>query len=207
MYTEFAIIGAGGHAKVVADSVLALNPNTALRVFDQNSLLSSTKFLNLVDVEVFDLELILGLDVHVAIGANQDRERLFQIFEQQNLSLPNVIHPAATVSCFCELGAGSFAAAHCVVAPSVSIGKGVVINHSSVIDHDVKVGNFSHVAPNATIGGGVSVGCRVLVGAGATVLPGVSIADDAVIGAGAVVTRNVNLGQTVFGAPARKVIK
>ena len=41
------------------------------------------------------------------------------------------------------------------------------------------------------------------IGGGAIILPGVTIGDNAVIGAGSVVTRDVPVGATARGNPAR----
>lgn len=49
----------------------------------------------------------------------------------------------------------------------------------------------------------VAIGRNVWIGGGALILPGVTVGDDAVVGAGAVVTRDVALGTTVAGNPAR----
>ena len=49
----------------------------------------------------------------------------------------------------------------------------------------------------------VKIGKNVWIGSGAIILPGVTIGDDAIIGAGSVVTRNVAMGATVKGNPAK----
>jgi acetyltransferase-like isoleucine patch superfamily enzyme len=81
----------------------------------------------------------------------------------------------------------------------------VIVNHGAVVDHDVQVGDFSHVAPLAALGGNVRVGSRVLVGAGAQVLAGVRICDDVVVGAGAVVLADIEAPGVYAGVPARRV--
>jgi acetyltransferase-like isoleucine patch superfamily enzyme len=78
-----------------------------------------------------------------------------------------------------------------------------VINHGAIIDHDCRVGDFSHVAPGVILGGGVKVGRGVLVGAGAVILPGMVVGDYAVIGAGSVVVGNIDSSAVVAGNPAR----
>jgi acetyltransferase-like isoleucine patch superfamily enzyme len=81
----------------------------------------------------------------------------------------------------------------------------VIVNHGAVVDHDVSVGDFSHVAPLVALGGAVQVGSRVLVGSGASVLPGVRIGDDIVVGAGAAVCDNLLEPGVYAGVPARRV--
>ncbi|KAA2234820.1 sugar O-acetyltransferase [Salinarimonas soli] len=50
----------------------------------------------------------------------------------------------------------------------------------------------------------IRIGRNVWIGGGAIVLPGVTIGDDAIVGAGSVVTRDVPVGATVVGNPARQ---
>jgi len=74
-----------------------------------------------------------------------------------------------------------------------------------VVDHDVRVGDFTHVAPLAALGGGARIGRHVLVGAGARVLPGMSVADGVTLGAGAVVHESIAAAGVYAGVPARRV--
>jgi UDP-3-O-[3-hydroxymyristoyl] glucosamine N-acyltransferase len=101
--------------------------------------------------------------------------------------------------------AGCFVAAQAVVAPRARLGTAVIVNHGAVVDHDVEVGGYSHIAPLAALSGDVRIGQRVLVGTGARVLPGVRVADDVVIGAGAVVRDSVEHAGVYAGVPARRV--
>ncbi|MCP4427756.1 MAG: serine acetyltransferase [Chloroflexi bacterium] len=50
-----------------------------------------------------------------------------------------------------------------------------------------------------------NIGDRVFIGAGARILGGIDVGDDAVIGANAVVIKDVPVGATVVGIPARVV--
>ncbi|MBC7604044.1 MAG: acetyltransferase, partial [Ramlibacter sp.] len=85
------------------------------------------------------------------------------------------------------------------------LGRSVIVNHGAVVDHDVVIGEFSHVAPRAALGGNVVVGKRVLIGAGASVLPGIRIADDVTVGAGAVVIEHLDQPGVYAGVPARRL--
>jgi sugar O-acyltransferase (sialic acid O-acetyltransferase NeuD family) len=197
------LLGAGGHAKVVADAALCANPARALGVRDDNAARQGSPLLAGLLISGGTADVQLGDVCHVAIGDNAVRRRLTVALLARGAALASVLHPAACVSVYAEIGEGSFVAAQAVVGPAAAVGRGVILNHGAIVDHDCRVGDWCHVAPNATLGGGVRLGEGVLVGAGATVLPGLTIGDGAVIGAGAVVTRNVPDHVVAKGSPAR----
>jgi sugar O-acyltransferase (sialic acid O-acetyltransferase NeuD family) len=115
-----------------------------------------------------------------------------------------VRHPSAVVSPFAHVSAGAQLLAGCVVQAGACIGTGAVINTASVVEHDVSIGDWTHVAPRALLCGDVRVGAHCHVGAGSVVRQGLHIGDDTVIGAGAVVVKNATSGVLV-GVPARQM--
>lgn len=195
------LIGAGGHAAVVADAAM-LSGEGRLLVYSQDHAQAGHDVLGYA-VQLLDDGVVLGR-IHVAIGNNAVRSRLQRQFSGRGAVSTTIIHPQAIIAATSDAGAGSLVAAGAILAPRSSIGEGVIVNHRAIVDHDVSVGEFSHIAPGAVLGGGVKVGVGVLVGAGATVLPGVTVGDGATIGAGATVLADVSAGATVVGVPAHE---
>ena len=203
MHINVAILGSGGHAKVVIDTLLAVNHQAGIRVFDDDPCRLGTLLLGKFVVSCSMSEIFNHEYYHIAVGRNKTREALARRYVGRNKIFLSVIHPQATVSSFAVLADGVLVAPSAVIAAESNIGQGAIINHSAVVDHDCNIGEFSHVAPNVTLGGGVLVGARSFVGAGAVVLPGVRLGCDVTVGAGAVVTRDIIDGQAVKGIPAR----
>ncbi|MES2755191.1 MAG: NeuD/PglB/VioB family sugar acetyltransferase [Pseudomonadota bacterium] len=198
------IIGAGGHAKVVADALLqsGIAPDL-FEVLDDDPALHGTRLLDHVVVGGAN-EGLPSCRFHAAIGNNIIRRSVHRRFELAGWPTITVIHPAATVARHAVIGAAAFIAANAVVAPHATVGTGAIVNHGAIVDHDCAVGNFAHIAPGATLGGGVVIGADALIGAGATILPGLVIGAGAIVGAGAVVVRNVAAGDTVRSAVAAR---
>ncbi len=198
------IFGAGGHGRVVADAALLSREWKRVVATDRDPVRCTGELLPGVDAVLPDDERAAAASVHIAIGDAGHRVK-----EAASLGarypLATVLHPCASVSAYARLEAGCFVAAQAVVAPGARLGSCVIVNHGSVIDHDVYVGGFSHIAPLASLGGGARVGQRVLIGSGASVLPGIRVADDVVVGAGSVVCEHLTQAGTYVGAPARRV--
>ena len=197
------LFGMGGHGRVVADAAILMNAWATIFASDRDPIRCQGPYLPGVKLAELASINFLEAGIHIAIGDNTAREKE-SLFFSDRLKV-SVIHPAATVSKYSQLGAGSFVAAGAVLAPGARLGAGCIINHGAVVDHDVQIGGYCHVAPMASLGGEVILGQRVLVGAGANVLPSVRVVDDVIIGAGTVVRADIGAPGTYVGVPARRV--
>lgn len=199
------LVGAGGHAKVVYDALLAIKEFVRIEIRDddpnsaKDGLLGSPVLIPIGDPSGWSAH------VHIAIGDNQVRRQLGEAALAAAKKLYTVSHPSALVSQHAEIGAGAFVAAAAIVAPSARVGAGAIVNHGAIVDHDCDVGAWAHIAPNAVLGGDVRVGRGCLIGSSAVLLPGVRVGDWAIVGSGAVVTADVEAKETVVGVPAKSL--
>jgi acetyltransferase-like isoleucine patch superfamily enzyme len=100
------------------------------------------------------------------------------------------------------IGDRVYVQSHSFICTGVSVASDVFIGHHVVFVND------NHPTVEKTIAKTwkllpVSIGKGAVIGSNATILGGVTIGDGAVIGAGSVVTRDVPIGATVVGNPAR----
>lgn len=193
------IIGAGGHAKVIADIVLARGEKLMGFLDDKatESIFGYPILGTLDDINKYrdSFSFILG------IGNNSTRKR---IAEKNQVRWHTTIHPEAAVGRDVEIGEGTVVMAKAVINPSGKIGKHCIINTAAVIEHDNTLGDFVHISPNSTLCGTVSVGALTHIGAGVTVKNNTRICRDCVIGAGAVVVKNIEDSGIYIGIPAHK---
>lgn len=201
--TTLLIFGAGGHGRVLCDAALLGRSWTSIVVSDRQLPLNQVELVPGVALLTPEKASDLNPLIHIAIGNNLARQKEAGAWGHERLT--SVVHPTAVVSVFAHLTSGCFVAATSVVGPMAVVSMCVIVNHGAVIDHDVEVGDFSHIAPNATLGGHVKTGQRVLIGSGAVVLPSVVIGDDVIVGAGSVVHENLLAAGTYAGIPARKI--
>jgi sugar O-acyltransferase (sialic acid O-acetyltransferase NeuD family) len=200
-----AIVGAGGHGKVVADALLA-GPGHELSGFldDDPSRQRTTiwGYPVLGSVATWSRHGVEGLAL--GIGDNAKRKALFLRLRQDGAHLIGVRHPSVTLGRGSAIGAGTAVLARCVVNADALVGENVILNTACTVDHDCVIGAHAHLAPGVHLAGDVRIGEGTFVGIGAVVLPGVTVGAWSTIGAGAVVVRDVVDGATVTGVPGRE---
>ncbi len=204
------ILGAGGHAQVVADILLRMAEAGGrlepLGYLDDNPALAGRQFLGLPMLGALsDLPNILHDAIIVAIGDNATRRRLFGQMQAQGERFAMACHPSAAVAPDVAVGPGTMICAGAVVNPGSAIGANVILNTGCTVDHHNRVSDHAHLAPGVHTGGEVSIGEGVFVGIGATVIPGRTLGAWSTVGAGSLVTKDLAAGVTAVGMPARIV--
>lgn len=203
------IVGAGGHARVVLESLLAVGEYEVAGLTDADESLWGVRYHGCVvlggDSLLPDLPVQGVTGAIVAVGVNRVRLRLVAQLEQMGFVLVNALHPRAWVSPSARVGNGVAIMAGAVVNAGAVINDSAIINTGATIDHDCILEAGVHSAPGSHLCGNVTVGTAAFVGAGATVVPGVTIGADATVGAGAVVLHDVAPATTVVGVPAREI--
>lgn len=207
--SKVAVIGAGGHAKVIIDLLRASGHEVAacLDAAKKGSTVNGVQILGGEEEELPGL-IERGVDAaFIAFGDGALRRKVESRIAPFGLQLVNAIGRSAVISPSVKLGCGIAVMEGAVINADASVADLAIINTNASVDHDCVIGAFSHVAPGCALAGGVVVGDGAFLGAGTRVIPGVSIAAGAVIGAGSVVVRNVDMPGTWVGVPARQIIK
>lgn len=211
--SAYIIVGAGGHATVLADALLTAGAAQLLGFTDNDP---ARRDATLCGLPVLGSDDVLqGVDRQMTwlvngLGSLDNRAPSARFCVQQALMkkgwrFASVIHPTACVSRFAQLGDGVQVMAGCVVHAGARIGDGVILNTRSIIEHDTEVGDWSHVAPGATICGQVRLGDFCHVGAGAVVRQGVQLGPRCLVGVGAAVIHDFSGDVVLVGVPARRV--
>jgi UDP-perosamine 4-acetyltransferase len=198
------IIGGGGHAKVVIESLRASGQAVAA-IVDADPTPREVLGVPVIgdDLKLSELR-GQGLSaLFVAIGDNRLRETLGRRARGLGFSLVNAIHPSAIVSPTARLGEGVAVMAGVAINADSQVGDLAIINTGAIVDHDCRLGAACHLGPASALAGGVTLGQRAFLGVGARVIPGVTIGDDAIVGAGGVVVRDLPAAVLAVGVPAQ----
>lgn len=204
---NIVIYGAGGAGRELADN-LSYDPFWKVTGFIDDD---ATKIGTLVDgVQVlggFDwLQEYKGYLAYSVVNNPIKKESMILRIKEKYPAIifPLILNDKSQVSKYVTFGEG------CIVAqpfnhlvPGVCIGNHVWINSYCGIGHNVQIGDYSTLFSNINLGGESRIGSHCVIGSGVTVKPGVVIGDGVTIGGGAVVVKDLPVGVTVVGNPAK----
>lgn len=209
------IVGAGGHARVVADALICsgavvfgfLDKDDARKGDDLLGypILGGDDVLAGLDRNCF--RLVVGIGSVGNSPTLEMRRKISDHLIDQGWSLTGVRHPAAIISQAATLADDAQIMAGAIVQAGANIGSGAIVNTRAVVEHDSFVGAYSHISIGAVLCGSTRIGSCSHIGAGAVVRQGVSLGNGITIGVGAVVTRNHAGDATLVGNPAREMVR
>lgn len=201
---KLILIGAGGHAKSVADSIDKLEYK--LCGFIDSNKTGTHMGLPIFGTEVEDIPNYEEYSYFVSIGDVEYRKNWFDRIRERRLNIINIIDSSAIISATAKMGIGNFVGKMAVINADAEIGNDNVINTKALIEHECKVGDHNHLSTNSVINGNVIVGDSVFMGSSSVCNGQLKIGSNAIIGSGSVIIHDVPEKVTVVGVPA-KVIK
>ena len=202
-----AIIGAGGHGRVILDSLHEAGVEVVGFIDDRTDLQEK----QVDDIPVIGDSSYLGklrgqrIKIVLGIGDNAVRARFYLKVKELGLEVFSAIHPKAIVSKMANLGEGVVIMGGVVINTGAKLRNDVCINTGATVDHDNVLEDHVHLYPGAHLAGGVRVKCYSYISSGAIVGPYITIGENVTVAAGAVVLDDVPDHALVAGAPARVV--
>jgi len=151
---KIIIVGAGGHCKVVIDTIEEINKiektYEILGILDDNKEIK--KVLNYPVLEEIKSLKHFDEDIayHIAIGNNEVREKIY--INNKNREFIRIKHPSSIVSKYAIIEIGSYMGAGVIINAGAYIGMGTLVNTGSIIEHDVHVGEFAHLSYKVIVG-------------------------------------------------------
>lgn len=189
MLEDIILVGFGGHAKSVADSIERQGKYRIVGytdVVENNSLYT---YLGRDDVlEEYYMKGVRKVAIGIGyLGKGDIRNKLYFNLKKMGFSLPVIIDPSAVVSRSVRIEDGVYIGKGAIVNAESKIGKAAIINTKALVEHECEVGDFAHVAVAAVLCGQVKIGNFAFIGANATVIQRREIQEGQIIPAGMVV--------------------
>lgn len=194
------ILGMGGHARSVVDSIRQMNQYEVVGFVDKEA----SNDYDVIQMQYLgtdnDLQELFDAGIRYAVigigylGRSTTRNILSDKLNKIGYSLPTIIDPSAMIAEDVMIGEGTFIGKGAIINTNVHVGKMCIINSGAVIEHDCEVGDFSHISVGSIMCGGVIVGKSTFVGANSTIIQEIKIGNECIVGAGTVVTKNVESG-------------
>ncbi|WP_270606950.1 acetyltransferase [Bacillus mobilis] len=205
---KIAIIGQGGHSKVIQDIILSNNEYDIVGFLDdryESIVIVDDLYYGPISTAYDMINYFHQINFVIAIGNNKVRKRIVEKLGLCDDFYIVLIHKTAVVSPSVKIGKGTVVMPNVVINADTQIGNHAIINTGSVVEHDNIIGDFVHISPRATLTGSVLIGEGTHIGAAATMIPSVKVRAWSIIGAGAVVINDVPSNCIAVGIPAKVI--
>lgn len=169
---DIIIIGFGGHAKSVCDTIESTGKFNIVGYTDDENKNSKYVYLGTDDVlEDYFKKGIKYLAMGIGyLGKGKVREKIYTYAKNIGYQFPAIIDKTAIISEDVTINEGTFVGKGAIINAEVKIGKMCIINTGAIIEHECRVGDFTHIAVGTVLCGEVTIGDRCLIGANATVI-------------------------------------
>ena len=189
---KIVLIGGGGHAKSVVDTLDAAGEYEIAGFVDRQARTYGYRGYEVIGSDE-DLGRLYDAGIHYAflaigfLGKSRVRDQCIQKLRDIGFQIPVVIDPSAVVARDARIEEGVFIGKRAVVNAAAFVGKHAILNTGAIVEHDCVVGAYSHVAVSSVLCGNVTLGSHCLIGAGSIILQGVQIGEDVRVGAGSTI--------------------
>ncbi|HHZ0526524.1 TPA: acetyltransferase [Escherichia coli] len=203
MKKKLIIIGAGGFAKAVIDS---LDHNEyAFEGFVDSLKSGMHQGYPIVGHSLSDISLPTEYYYFIAIGDPDDRALWLSQIRDLKLETINVIDKTAIVSTRSSIGTCIYIGKMAIVNCDSQLEDGVVINTRALIEHGNHISYCTNISTNVVLNGDVYVGEKSFIGSCTVVNGQIKIGSSTIVGSGSVVIRNIPNNVVVAGTPTRLI--
>ena len=201
MKQDIVIIGFGGHAKVVADSIEQTGEYRIVGYTDVEKRNSNYHYIGSDDelIKLFQKgvkKAVIGLGY---LGSSNMRDEIISFASNIGYEFPVICDPTAIIAKDVVVDEGTYIGKNVVINADSRVGKFCIINTGSIIEHENSIGDCSHISVGTILCGKVSVGHHAMIGAGATVIQCKIIGNNCIVGANSTVLSDVENNMRVKG--------
>lgn len=168
------ILGAGGFAAAVAEAAVATGEFRIVGFLDDRypEILTFQGLPVLGRLDLAPPWTSLADVAIAAFGQASLRRKAAARIHASGLNWCKLVHPRALLSPSATLGPGTIVMAGAIVGARCRVDEGALINAGAVLDHDVRIGAYAHLAVGSCVGGGGQLLPDATLGPGLAVASG-----------------------------------
>lgn len=202
---DIILIGAGGHAMSVVESV----DSSRQRIYGFVDAEKTGSWLGLpiLGREIQEVPNYKQYHYLVAIGDVFQRREYYQTIQSLGLKAANIIDSTAIISPTVVMGVGNYVGKLAIINAGTVIGNNNLINTKALLEHNCQVENHTNISTNTTLNGDVVLEDGVFFGSCSVSNGQLRFGEFSIVGSGSVVIGDVEPHTTVVGAPARVIKK
>ncbi|MBU0969607.1 MAG: NeuD/PglB/VioB family sugar acetyltransferase [Proteobacteria bacterium] len=190
---DIILIGGGGHCRSCIDVIDSGQEFKVVGIVEQSG---SNKAKSILGYPVLgydnDLEALKNIYDCALItvgqmGSSRTRQEIFNLVKKLGFVLPVIVSSLAHVSQHASIGEGSIVMHRAIVNAGARIGHNCILNTQCLVEHDVTIGDHTHVSTAAVVNGGAVIGSGSFVGSNTTIVQGIRLPDNHFYKAGSLI--------------------
>ena len=147
---DIILVGFGGHAKSVIDSI---DQNDEYHIIGYTDIKYQNKYRDYqylgcdkVLQEYYDRGVKFAFVTVGYMGKSKLRDVLYKQLKKIGFFIPSIIDRTAVLAKDIMIGEGTFIGKNCVVNSASQIGKMCILNTGAIIEHENWIGDFTHIS-------------------------------------------------------------
>lgn len=200
---DIILVGFGGHAKSIADSIEQVGNFHIVGYVDiePRGIYKNYCWLGTDD----ELKVYYKSGIHNAVicmgymGDSDIRDKLYSLTKDIGFDLPVIIDASAVIAEDVQIGEGTYIGKGAIINADSRIGKMCIVNSGVLIEHESNIEDYSHIAVRTVICGNVRIGEHTFIGANTTVIQGINIGERCIVGAGSTILKDIPEQKKVYG--------
>lgn len=198
---KLIIIGAGGFAKAVIDSLD--HEKYEISGFIDSFKSGEHQGYPILGNKLDFIDKPTQYVYFIAIGDPDCRALWMNLLSEQKLTTINVIDKTSIISKRSKLGTCIYVGKMAIINCDSELEDGVVVNTRALIEHGNYISYCSNISTNVVLNGDVYVGNKSFVGSCTVVNGQLKIGSSSIIGSGSVVIRDIPDNVVVAGTPTK----
>lgn len=149
MGKKLLLLGAGGHSKVILETIHTLEQCGTTEPYEAIDFLDDVASNAIGKIE--ELEIIGKKydEIFCCIGNNKMRGQLLETVKNMGIKIPLFTHPSAYISSSAVIKSGTIVEPKAIINADAIVSEGCIISVGAIVDHDAQVKNYRHVNAGA----------------------------------------------------------